>query len=250
MVGQTVVIGNGLLASAFRGMRVPGQQVVVFASGVANSLEIDESEFLREERLLREVRAEFPQGVLLYFGTCSVYDQDRLDTPYVRHKLRMESFLAETEGEHLILRLPLAIGASHRAKTLPHFLFDCIRNGKPFNVWSRAMRYPVDVDDVVRIADRLLMDSFMRNRVINVALGAFPVIQFVRVLEAILDRKAVVHLVDQGGSYDIDCPEVKQLAPELSLDFSEGYLEKVLHKYFTIQSPASHDLHEAWFRAQ
>ena len=87
-----IVIGDGLMARAFSGSDLP-EGVVVFASGVSNSLETDLRQFKRERSLLEETLRQHPQATLVYFGTCSVYDPERSSTPYVRHKLEMESLI-------------------------------------------------------------------------------------------------------------------------------------------------------------
>ena len=131
------------------------QEVVIFASGVSDSLETDAAAFQRERDLLLRTRAAYPRALLVYFGTCSVYDPDRRDTPYVRHKLEMESFLEASPGPWLVLRLPLALGHGHRGHTLGRFLYEHIQRGETFEVWAGSTRYPIDVEDVLRIAKRL-----------------------------------------------------------------------------------------------
>jgi nucleoside-diphosphate-sugar epimerase len=226
-----VVIGAAMMARAFTRLRTR-RWVVVCASGVSNSFETDPAQFERERHVLEEERKARPDALLPYFGTCSVYHPDRIDTPYVQHKLRTEALLAESRGDYLVLRLPLVIRPSERAKTLPSFLHARIRNGESFEVWSRAMRYPIDVDDVVRIAARFVDEPALINRRINVALRPYPVMDFVRIMERIVGREARVVLRDKGGTYEVSCPELQELHAKLQLDRSEQYLERVLRKYF------------------
>lgn len=226
-----MVVGDGMMAKAFS-VFAPRNDVVVFASGVSDSTETRQAAFEREGALLARTRAAHPDALVLYFGTCSVADPDRRDTPYVRHKLAMEALLAAARGPWMVLRLPLAIGPGHRGNTLAKYLYERIVRGEPFEVWSRSMRYPIDVADVVAIAERLVADRASWNRPINVALRRFAVLDFVRALEAISGRKAVYNLVDKGAGYEVACPEVQRLAGELALDYSEVYLERVLRKYF------------------
>ena len=47
-----MIIGKGLIASAFKEYR--NHECIIFASGVSNSLEIENSQFEREEHLLRK----------------------------------------------------------------------------------------------------------------------------------------------------------------------------------------------------
>lgn len=226
-----MVVGSGMMAQAFAAFALdPG--VVIFASGVSNSLETDPSAFRRERDLLIRTREAHPGALLVYFGTCSVHDPDRRDTPYVRHKLEMEALLAASPHSWLVLRLPLAIGPGHRGPTLARFLHDRIAKGEAFQVWSRSTRYPLDVEDAVRIANRLIGERSAWNRVVEIALRSFPVLEFVRAIERITGKRASYTLLDKGQHYPLHCPEAERLADELRLDRSEAYLERVLLKYF------------------
>ena len=199
---------------------------------VSDSLETSETAFGRERELLARTRREHPDALVVYFGTCSVDDPDRAPTPYVAHKLRMESMLEEAGQPWLVLRVPLAIGPAHGGRTLAPYLYDRVRRGERFQVWQHATRYPVDVADVLRIGSRFIADHGLRHRRINIALRAYPVLDFVRVMESIVGRPAVYDLVPKGRHYAIHCPELAALASELQLDYSEAYLERVLRKYF------------------
>jgi hypothetical protein len=226
-----MVVGNGMMGRAFSAFR-DRAGVVIFASGVSNSLETEPVAFDRERELLKRVRTENRQALLVYFGTCSVHDPERRDTPYVRHKLEMESVLAAGEGPWLVLRVPLAIGRNPGSRTLAQFLHDRVVRGLPFEVWEGAARFPIDVEDVFRIGSRFINDPAMWNRCINVALRSFPVLEFVRIMEEIVGKKANYTLVRKGQDFNLDCSEALRVASELHLDLSEKYLERVLKKYF------------------
>jgi uncharacterized protein YbjT (DUF2867 family) len=226
-----VVVGDGMMARAFSAFAADAG-VIIFASGVSDSTETRDSAFARERVLLQRTRARHPDALLVYFGTCSVNDADRRDTPYVRHKLEMESLLKAAPGPWMVLRLPLAIGPGHRGNTLANYMHARIVRGEAFEVWAGSTRYPIDVEDAFRIAARLISDRSMWRKTINIALRAFPVLEFVRILEDIAGRKAAYTLVQRGSHYELRCPEVARLAGELHLDLSERYLENVLRKYF------------------
>ena len=226
-----MVVGEGMMAQAFSEFS-DDHRVVIFASGVSNSLETDPSAFAREKSLLLRTRAESPDKLLVYFGTCSVDDPDRRDTSYVVHKREMESLLVGSRSPWMVLRLPLAIGPGHRGPTLAQFLYERISRGEHFEVWANATRYPIDVADVFRIAPHFINDAAMWNRRISVALRAFPVPEFVRVMERIVGKSAVCELVPKGRHYEVACPEVSAIATDLNLDLSDQYLERVLLKYF------------------
>ena len=169
---------------------------------------------------------------MVYFGTCSVVDPDRRDTPYVQHKIEMESLLQNADGPWMILRLPLAIGPMHRSRTLAQFLYKQVSNEQPFEVWAHATRYPIDVADTFRIASHIIGQQSMWNRRINLALRAFKILDFVRSMENIVGKTARYELIPKGKHYELLCPEVNAVASRLNLDFSELYLDRVLQKYF------------------
>lgn len=226
-----MIIGNGMMAQAFSTFR-DDPRVLIFASGISDSLESRAEAFVREKSLLTRAREEHAEKLLVYFGTCSVDDPGRACTPYVEHKLHMETLLKLSPHPWMVLRLPLAIGPGRRGTTLAPFLYDRISRGETFEVWEHATRYLVDVADALRIAARFIRAPELWNRRINVALRAFPVLEFVRVMEGILRRRAVYTLVPKGRHYQIRCPEVAAVSGKLNIDRSNRYLERVLDKYF------------------
>jgi len=206
--------------------------VLIYAAGVSNSDETDLSAFERERQRLIAARNRYSDRFLVYFGTCSADDPERRETPYVVHKLEMERLLEHHGSPWMVVRLPLAIGPGRSSQTLAPFLHERISRGERFQVWQHATRYPIDVHDVARITERLIRDRANWNRRINVALRAYSVLEFVRAMESILGKSAVYDVVPRGGHYEIRCPEVEALAEELALDADDGYLDRVLRKYF------------------
>ena len=236
-----MVIGGGMMAKAFSAFRVDSG-TVIFASGVSDSLEDRREAFDRERSLLLRTREENSDKLMVYFGTCSVVDPDRSDTPYVQHKLEMESLLQNSDGPSMILRLPLAIGPAHRTRTLAQFLYEKISREQPFEVWAHATRYPVDVADTFRIANLFIGQRSLWNRRINIALRAFNILDFVRSMEFIVGKGARYELIPKGKHYELSCPEVRAIANQLELDFSDLYLDRVLGKYFHRESGAAESL--------
>ena len=225
-----MIIGRGLVASAFRPYFGEDPEITVFASGVSNSRETRVEEFLREEMLLR-VSLETAERIL-YFGSCSVLDPDMSDTPYVRHKLKMEA-LVQSARRPAIFRLPQVVGASSNPNLLTNFLFSKIRTGEHFNVWRNARRNLIDVDDIAAIVAHLVRHDRPGRGGYNIACPfSVSVIDVVETFELVLARKADYSVVDEGGDYVIDVPEVRRAAAELGLSFDEGYLERTIRKYY------------------
>src|SRR5882672_4521886 len=161
-----MVVGSGMMAQAFSAY-AKNPRIVIFASGVSDSLETDSRAFSREQSLLAEVRNANSRALLVYFSTCSIEDAERRNTPYVKHKLAMESYLAKFPGQWLVFRLPLVIGHGHRGATFAQFLYRKISRGESFEVWANATRYPIDVDDVLAVAREFIEHRQSFNRRIN-----------------------------------------------------------------------------------
>ena len=69
---EKMIVGNGLIAKAFDNFK--DDKVIIFASGVSNSLEQRKQEFDREENILSNVINENPEKKIVYFSTCYFND--------------------------------------------------------------------------------------------------------------------------------------------------------------------------------
>jgi nucleoside-diphosphate-sugar epimerase len=227
-----MIVGRGLLASAFAPIARERPGLVVHAAGVSNSACEDAREFARE-RLAVEgtLAAASSADCMIYFSTCSVSDPASRDTGYVRHKLAMES-LVRTHARHLILRLPQVAGRTPNPHTLLNYLYARVVRGERFAVWGRARRNVIDCDDVATIA-RAAIDEGIHGATLDVASPqdhSLP--EIVATLERVTHGHAVYDLVDRGAAYPIDVAPIAPLVAATGVRFDEGYLERVLRKYY------------------
>lgn len=226
-----MVVGHGMIAKAFS-RYAADDRVVLFASGVANSRTTDTREFEREQELLGRTIALCRDKLLVYISTCSVDDKDVAQSPYVMHKLNMEALIAHSVGTYLILRLPQVVGKSSNPHTLVNYLHDCIVRGKRFAVWRNAVRYLIDVEDVVQITSHLVDHTTVRNAAINIVSRPYAIPDIVAVLERITGCRADCEFEDRGANYHIDGALSSQIAARLNITFDELYLESMLAKYY------------------
>ncbi|MEJ0107136.1 MAG: hypothetical protein WDO19_33435 [Bacteroidota bacterium] len=84
-----MVIGQGLIAKRFSSYQADNSYVI-FASGVSNSSDKDIANFEREKKLLIKTIHEHADKALVYFSTCSMYDNTLKNSFYVQHKIEME----------------------------------------------------------------------------------------------------------------------------------------------------------------
>jgi len=227
-----MVIGRGMIAKAFARYN-NDKQVLIYASGVANSAHTDNAEFEREKNLLLSSLQTSQDKTFVYFSTCSIDDKDVACSPYVLHKINMENLIRSMHHDYVIFRLPQVVGRSltNRA-TLVNYLYDKIMQGEHFIVWKNAVRYIIDVDDVSLIAGQIIDRKIMRNTTINIVSRPYSVLDIVTILEMILGKKADYELVEKGTHHDIIHSTASRIAEELNIYFDKPYLERILLKYY------------------
>ncbi|MBL4621036.1 MAG: aminotransferase class I/II-fold pyridoxal phosphate-dependent enzyme [Immundisolibacteraceae bacterium] len=225
-----MIIGNGMIASAFFQFKTQ-DDVIIFASGVSDSLEEDSLEFQREHQLLIDVRWDNPGVLLVYFSTCSIADPDRIDTPYVLHKLRMEEELSSFGEPYVILRLPVVLGHTNKLTTLPYFLYSKICSGKSFDLWQHAVRYPIDIDHVVSISAQLITRSERLNNTWNIAFNKYSVHDICECIASLSGHDLYATFVDKGSCYEIDTEFSLQAAKELGIEVGQDYMVNTFKKY-------------------
>lgn len=227
-----MIVGNGLLAKAFDHETVVALEAILFVSGVSNSNDCRESAFARERDLLLRHLDGFRGRSFVYFSTTSIADADRRDTPYVRHKQRMEEAVS-SHPAHVILRLPQVAGRTSNPHTLTNYLADRIRSGRAFEAWSEARRRIIDVKTVARLTTTLLARSSVAPLTDDlVPPESVSIPDLVRMLEQILGRTACVTWVPRGGQDDADPRLALALAADAGEDIGPGYTLRTIQKYY------------------
>jgi len=226
-----LIVGNGLIANAFEKLR-EREDVFLFASGVSNSLETDQDAFLREQNLLTESLKKHSNKLFIYFGTCSVYDPSAVTSPYVQHKLKMERIVVESGASYAIFRIPQIVGERGNSATLLNYLRRKIKTGEMFDLWCDAIRYLVDIDDVVRFVIYVIDSAKRSDVLVNLVTTPSTVLDILVCLEQIVGKKAIYSPIDKGSSYSIPLLEPNLTTSKAGIIIDDKYLEKVLRKYY------------------
>lgn len=230
-----MIIGNGMLARAFTPYYAARDDVAVFACGVSNSRETDPAAYARERHVLAQTLTEAAERkqLLVYFSSCSIADPELATSPYVLHKHAQEQLIADRAPRMAIFRLPQVVGRTPNPHTLTNYLHQTIASGKHFQVWGRAHRNLIDVDDVARIGQRLIERGDATNRVVNIACPySVAVPDLVHIFEAVIDRRAHYDLIDSGGSYHIDVGLAMSAAAEAGVVMDQNYVLQLIRKYY------------------
>lgn len=212
-----MLVGHGLIASVFSNYK-DDDRVVIFASGVSNSLEIDDKEFVRERKLIEKNLKENSNKLFIYFSSCSLEDSELQNTPYHKHKKYLEQIIKEKTNNYLIFRLPNVIGKGGSKNTIINFLINKIRANQKFELWKNATRNIIDIVDVYKIVSHIIEKRIFNNITINIAYKQNnKLLDIVKAIEKILDKKALYILVNKGINLKIDNSKIQSIMIELGI---------------------------------
>ena len=225
-----MVIGNGMISKVFE-LYQSSDEVLIFASGVSNSKAADEHIFFREELLLEDTIFKNPEKLLIYFSTCSIYDESVNKTPYVIHKVKMENLIKKKCSKFYIFRLPQVVGAA-RNQTFVNYLFTSIQNNKSIDIYKHSTRNLISTDDVFMAASYLIKNKIYLNEITNIATpNNILVIDILKIIEDLTKLSFRYNLLDRGKKIDIDIEKILNL--NIDFDFyNPKYLENILFDFF------------------
>jgi len=225
-----MIIGNGMMANVFERYS-NDNDVVIFASGVSNSKTKEKDAFHREEVLLRKTIKENSGKIIVYFSTCSIYDDSVNKTEYVLHKKNMENLIHKLCQHFYIFRLPQVVGKT-KSPTLVNFLFTSIINNEKISLNKNSTRNLIDANDIYKIVDYLIKNKLYSNEITNIATPNNDfVLDIVLQIEKITKVKANYTLVELGEKQDIDISKIRSLDVDFNI-FHDNYQYSVLYKYF------------------
>lgn len=234
-----MIIGRGLLAQAFESLYLNSHDVLIFASGVSNSMCIDPLEFEREKKMIEDALSSHPLAKFIYFSTTSIFDGDLQSSPYVLHKKEIEKLLLSEnqKSRTLIFRLPIVAGKTANKHTLLNFLVNKIVTGESFKVFANAYRNILGIDDLVKICSIIIESKAPKGNAFNVCNPvAIKMTDLIPVLEEVIGKKAIFELVQKGGgNLQIDLHEINPFLKLAGLTFDSQYLPRTLKKYYAIQ---------------
>lgn len=230
-----MIVGNGMIANSFDPYK-NNSRILIFASGVSNSNNTSSDNFYREKLLLENTINSNPEKVLVYFSTCSVYDNSLNKSSYTIHKKTMEKIVKKKCNQFYIFRLPQVVGNTN-SPTLVKFLFESILNNKQIDINKNSTRNLINVNDVFLIADYLIKNNIYINQVTNIATPFnVSVVGIVQIIEKITGLSMDYNIVNFGHSFDINIDKIQRLNIGLTDIFSCNYLHSTLKSYFQMRA--------------
>ncbi|MCY0969557.1 NAD-dependent epimerase/dehydratase family protein [Chryseobacterium wangxinyae] len=225
-----MIIGNGLIAKSL--YSIDSEDILFFASGVSNSLETRDSEFMREHTLLTNTIENNPGKKFVYFSTCSIYDSSKNNSRYVTHKLKMEQIIADSCDHYYILRISNAVGKGGNPNLLINYLVQAIENETKITVHTNATRNLIDVSDVSAITHEIV-EKFRPNQIINLAYSQnFSIIEITQTISDVLQTEAILHLENEGSGYEIEVSKIESYFTKNNLNDKLKYLRNLISKYY------------------
>ena len=199
-----MVIGNGLIANAFRHY-LNNDKIIFFASGVSNSISEDENNYRKELDLLESVLSKRKENqILIYFSSFNIFDPTLSLNRYVIHKKAVESFLSQHKNT-TIIRLPIVLAKSNNPTTLINYLIKSIYNNTNITIYSDAWRYVISLDDTVNMVESILKVQTNLLPFYNISYPTpIKVEMMLKLIETHLNKKALQkHSISKGCFYDI-----------------------------------------------
>lgn len=223
-----MIVGNGQIATALN--ECDRDDMVFFASGVSDSTCREEQEFNKEKELLKAILSKHRDKTIIYFGSCATSAPDYPKNTYYQHKENMEDIIKKTTENYYIFRLPQLFGKLKKHKTLINFIYYSMIENRPFEVYTNAYRYVLEIADL-----RSLVGYYIKLSQPGVTVDLandyrYSVEEIVNTFEQLLGTKAKYSLVDKTDAYDLDLSSMKYFIDKynLKLNFGKSYLAEKL----------------------
>ncbi len=228
-----MVVGNGLLAKAFLDYK-SDSSVLVFASGVSNSLETDQKEYQREFNLLQQSISSYPKAKLIYFSTLSILDESINTSMYIQHKIEIENYIKKNVETYVVFRVSNVVGQKGNKNTLMNFLVTSIKAEDSFKLWQHAERNFIDVSDL-EFLSKAIVDSGISNRIVNIGSRQnINVVRLVHLIENYLNIKARYSIENKGEklSFPLDDIDEYLTIVEKNKGAGDEYINYLLQTYY------------------
>ena len=224
-----MIIGDGLIATAFLEKYDKDKNIIIFASGVSNSQEINKSQFLREKNLLNKTIKENPNIKFIYFSTILIGYKTN---PYYSHKKEMEDLIKKSSTNYIIFRVPQLIGEKGNHNNLINSLVTTLKNKEEFNVYGDVKRAVMDVIDLINLVD-YCKDKVNRITVNIAGIEKLAVIDLYKKIGYILDINPIIKIKDkkEDDGWTLLSSDIFNDYMNDSKIESSGYTEKIIKKY-------------------
>ena len=236
MKKKKIIYGNGFIAKKFSIFNniLKKRKIVLYAAGISNSQENLKKNLSREINLFKNFYKKNRNNKIIYISTCSVNDNSRNKSKYIKNKIKIEKFIKTKFKKFIILRLPELIGRSNNKNTLINYFFYMIKNKKKFYLFKNTKRNVLDIDDVLKISKHVILDKKINKKIICLSNKFFYTPQnIVKLIEQKLSIEAKYQLKSSiNQHWKLSDKSVLKYVKKAKIKFNKNYLQKALNKYF------------------
>lgn len=228
-----MIIWNGMIASKFKENNYQhDNNVVIFASWVSNSQNLNDDEFNKEQILLDDIINTTKWKLLIYFSSCSVTDESMNNNKYVIHKKHIEETIKQLNN-FLIFRISNPIGNTNNPHTILNNFYNKIQANQPINIRSNAKRNFIDLDDLYTIVNHIYENSIFKNDIITIGNAKMTSMsEIIEAFEKIMNKKILYSLENKWWSPIIDINKIENVLKTCNIDFNDEYFFNTVKKYY------------------
>jgi nucleoside-diphosphate-sugar epimerase len=222
-----MIIGNGLVASEFKKQESKFKNCLIFAAGVSNSKEVDDSEFSRDKNLLISTLQKYKDLKFVYISTILA---GHVDNAYYRHKLEMEELVKNYADSYIIFKVPQLVGHGGNSNTLLNYFKSRIINEEPVPVYFDSKRSLMDILDLTNMVYYFL-NMADKETIIIPGIEILNAIDLCNLVATTLGKPANIVEVFIKESNDW---ANNQLSPQILRDLGikkQNYTKSLLKKY-------------------
>ena len=226
-----MIIGHGLLGSAFLKSVEHYKDYIVFTSGVSNSKEIKTDDFKREKNLVLKTIRDHRQLTFIYFSSVLAGINNN---KYYNHKLEIEALIKKETEDYIIFRIPQIIGRLGNKNNLINHFKNSIKANKEIVIYTNAQRALIDIDDLANIVD-YCKDVTHDKMIYLSGIEKIDVSELVDKIGGALNKKPIVRFEECDGNnwYQENSPVIEQAIKYLGIE-KLGYTEKIIRKYVAL----------------
>jgi nucleoside-diphosphate-sugar epimerase len=227
-----MIFGSGAISLKLK--NIDNENVVFFTSLINNSQEQDIDLYKRDMELLQNIIGRYPDKLIIFYSTASIYDKSKQESLYVRHKLNLESILRKKHNSYLILRITNEVGNGGADTLLLNYIAKCFKENLVLKVYKLAYRNLIDVDDVIGITNNILQIEDSYNKTLNIGyIHNYSMPTIADNAHVYFGNQIQIEYLNLGDTFEMEMPKLvwKYFEDKKQLN-KDQYIRSLFEKYF------------------
>ena len=230
------IIGKGFIAKNLLKINsiINQNGWIVYAAGISNSQTKSKKQFIKEIKLFKNFTKKNYKNKIMYISTADISNNLKNKTKYVKNKIKIEKIIKKNFNHFVILRIPQLIGKSNNKNTLINFFYNRIKEKKKIIVFKNVKRNILDIDDVIKMIQVLIMNKKVNKKTITLSNKNFiKPIEIIKILEKRLKKNANYILIKtKKQNWNLNFNQNIVYFRNAKINFGKDYLVKAVKKYY------------------